>query len=223
MQMASTQESLIRNNFITLDLGLKLRQFNEETITLALQPLLAPLSEKYAENAGVCGYLQAMQVYLLKTVVEQLVDDAKTDAQARKLLEEQYCPSLVVGHSVNGGAPVVFEPHPTYDNLFGRIEYSTDQAAAALLATGVFQTVTQRDWQLQFAGIEESAEQVGLAFEFNLLRAENAIVDLAVAGTQKPASPTRPWPRPSCVLAANRHPSPPRFNGSRVGAAAYIR
>src|SRR3989344_5193566 len=70
-----------------------------------------------------------MQVYLLKTVVEQLVDDAKTDAQARKLLEEQYCPSLVVGHPVNGGAPVVFEPHPTYDNLFGRIEYSTDQGA----------------------------------------------------------------------------------------------
>jgi hypothetical protein len=55
----------------------QLRHFNEETITLALQPLLAPLSEKYAENAGVCGYLQAMQVYLLKTVVEQLVDDAR--------------------------------------------------------------------------------------------------------------------------------------------------
>lgn len=107
----------------------QLRQLNEETITLALQPLLAPLSEKYAENAGVCGYLQAMQVYLLKTVVEQLVDDSKTDAIARKLLEEQYAPSLVVGHPFSGGAPVVFEPHPTYDNLFGRIEYSTDQGA----------------------------------------------------------------------------------------------
>jgi hypothetical protein len=59
----------------------QLRQLNEETITLALQPLLSPLSEKYAENAAVCGYLQAMQVYLL-TVVEQLVDDSKTDAVA---------------------------------------------------------------------------------------------------------------------------------------------
>ena len=27
------------------------------------------------------------------------------------------------------GAPVVFESHPTYDNLFGRIEYSSDQGA----------------------------------------------------------------------------------------------
>ncbi|WP_405119031.1 Lon protease family protein [Pseudomonas leptonychotis] len=106
-----------------------LRQLNEETITIALQPLLTPLSHKYAENAEVCAYLQAMQVYLLKTVVEQLVEVDKIDAQTRKLLEEQYCPSLVVGHHAQGGAPVVFEPHPTYDNLFGRIEYNTDQGA----------------------------------------------------------------------------------------------
>ncbi|WP_324731813.1 Lon protease family protein [Pseudomonas paeninsulae] len=107
----------------------QLRQLNEDTITVALQPLLAPLSEKYEENAGVCAYLQAVQVNLLKTVVDQLVEGEKADAQTRMLLEEQYCPSLVVGHQVNGGAPVVFEPHPTYDNLFGRIEYNTDQGA----------------------------------------------------------------------------------------------
>ena len=107
----------------------QLRQLNEETITLALQPVLAPLSEKYAENAGVCAYLQAMQVDLLKTVVDQLIDDNRTDAQRRQGLEDQYSPSLVVAHHCNGGAPVVFEPHPTYDNLFGRIEYGTDQGA----------------------------------------------------------------------------------------------
>ncbi|WP_339523111.1 Lon protease family protein [Pseudomonas sp. EA_35y_Pfl2_R111] len=106
-----------------------LRQLNEETITVALQPLLAPLSQKYAENAEVCAYLQAMQINLLKTVVDQLVEVERIDAQTRKLLEEQYCPSLVVGHHAQGGAPVVFEPHPTYDNLFGRIEYNTDQGA----------------------------------------------------------------------------------------------
>ncbi|HCP29235.1 MAG TPA: ATP-dependent protease, partial [Pseudomonas sp.] len=107
----------------------QLRQLNEETITLALEPLLAPLSEKYAENAAVCAYLQSVQLNLLRTVVEQLVEDSKTDAVARKMLEEQYAPSLVVGHHHDGGAPGVFEPHPTYDNLFGRIEYSTDQGA----------------------------------------------------------------------------------------------
>ena len=76
----------------------------------------------------MCAYLQAVQVNLLRTVVDQLLDD-KPDLQRREMLEEQYSPSLVVGHHGDGGAPVVFEPHPTYDNLFGRIEYSTDQGA----------------------------------------------------------------------------------------------
>ncbi|MDD2223240.1 MAG: ATP-binding protein [Pseudomonas sp.] len=105
----------------------QLRQLNEETIALALQPLLAPLAQKYAEHPCVVNYLQAMQANLLKTVVEQLVDEEHSDALARKLLEEQYSPNLVVGHAPDEGAPVVFESHPTYDNLFGRIEYSTDQ------------------------------------------------------------------------------------------------
>src|SRR5690606_6888632 len=106
----------------------QLRQLNEETITIALAPLLAPLSEKYAENAGVCAYLQALQVNLLKTVVEQLVEVDK-DAQTRGLLEEQYLHSLVVGQPQLGCAPVVFESHPTYDNLFVRIESNNDQGA----------------------------------------------------------------------------------------------
>ena len=107
----------------------RLRQLNEETITLALQPLLAPLAQKYAENAGVDAYLQAMQVNLRRTVLETLVDEGRTDIQKRNDLEELYAPGLVVAQPLDGGAPVVFEPHPTYDNLFGRIEYSTDQGA----------------------------------------------------------------------------------------------
>ena len=105
----------------------QLRELNEETIAQALEPLLVPLTQKYAEHPCVVAYLAAMQVNLLKTVVEQLVDEEHSDAIARKLLEEQYSPNLVVGHEPDEGAPVVFESHPTYDNLFGRIEYSTDQ------------------------------------------------------------------------------------------------
>ncbi len=105
----------------------QLRELNEETITLALQPLLSPLVEKYNNNPGVCAYLQAMQLNLLKTVVDQLVDDSRTDAQRKQGLIEQYAPNQAIVHHATSGAPVVFESHPTYDNLFGRIEYSSDQ------------------------------------------------------------------------------------------------
>ncbi|MCG8908911.1 ATP-binding protein [Pseudomonas sp. DP-17] len=107
----------------------QLRQLNEETITLALQPLLAPLVEKYNNNSGVSAYLQAMQLNLLKTVVDQLVDAERTDPQRKQSLEEQYAPNQAIGHHATSGAPVVFESHPTYDNLFGRIEYASDQGA----------------------------------------------------------------------------------------------
>lgn len=70
-----------------------------------------------------------MQLNLLKTVVDQLVDDSRTDAQRKQGLIEQYAPNQAIVHHATSGAPVVFESHPTYDNLFGRIEYSSDQGA----------------------------------------------------------------------------------------------
>lgn len=105
----------------------ELRKLNEETISLALEPNLTPLAAKYAEFPSVLAYLQAMQANLLKTVVEQLVDEDLSDSLRRKLMEEQYSPNVLVGHAKNGGAPVVFESHPTYENMFGRIEYASDQ------------------------------------------------------------------------------------------------
>ena len=111
----------------------QLRELNEQTITEALQPLLEPLLERYSGNQAVCDYLQAMRQNLLKTVIDQLVEEraleARPDAYKRQLLVEQYSPSLIVGHHPSGGAPVVHEPHPSYDNLFGRIEYSPEQGA----------------------------------------------------------------------------------------------
>lgn len=111
----------------------QLRELNEQTITEAIQPLLEPLLESYCGNQAVCNYLQAMRQNLLKTVIDQLVEERglepRPEAFKKVLLTEQYCPSLVVGHHNTGGAPVVQEPHPSYDNLFGRIEYSSEQGA----------------------------------------------------------------------------------------------
>ena len=105
----------------------ELRRLNEETISLALESSMVALAAKYGEYPSVQAYLQAMQGNLLKTVVEQLVEEEHSDSVRRKMLEEQYRHNAIIGNANDGGAPVVFEPHPTYDNLFGRIEYSSDQ------------------------------------------------------------------------------------------------
>jgi predicted ATP-dependent protease len=44
------------------------------------------------------------------------------------MLIEQYLPNILVDCKHDAiGAPVIYEPHPTYQNLFGRIEYVSDQ------------------------------------------------------------------------------------------------
>ncbi len=113
--------------------GNKLRELNEQTITEGIQPLFEPLLELYAGNQGVCDYLESMRHDLLKSVIDLLVEEraleSRPEAYKKQLLTEQYSPSLIVGHPDNGGAPVVHEPHPSYDNLFGRVEYSSEQGA----------------------------------------------------------------------------------------------
>ncbi|MEJ6656741.1 MAG: ATP-binding protein, partial [Pseudomonas sp.] len=111
----------------------QLRELNEQTITDALQPLLAPLTERYCDNLGVCEYIEAIRQSLLKVVIELMADeraaDARPEAAKKTALIEYYSPNLVIDHPGSRGAPVVHEPHPSYDNLFGRVEYSSEQGA----------------------------------------------------------------------------------------------
>ncbi|MCO5786594.1 ATP-dependent protease [Pseudomonas sp. G11-1] len=111
----------------------ELRELNEQTITDALQPLLQPLTERYCDNPGVCQYIQAMHQDLLKIVIELIADERATDARPEAVkkaaLIERYSPNPVIEHPGSRGAPVVHEPHPSYDNLFGRVEYSSEQGA----------------------------------------------------------------------------------------------
>lgn len=110
----------------------ELRALNEQTITEALQPLLDPLTERYCHNPQMCEYINAIHQNLLKVVVEQLVDEraeARPEAVKRTALIDHYSPNLIVEHGGSPGAPVVHEPHPSYDNLFGRVEYTSEQGA----------------------------------------------------------------------------------------------
>ncbi|TBR42206.1 ATP-binding protein [Marinomonas agarivorans] len=108
-----------------------LHQLNLSTVSEAIEPLIGPLLEKYAENEGITNYLKAMRKDLDKTIVDQMLDekaaDSRDEASRRQLYEECYLPNIVVTHKENGGTPVIYEPHPTYRNLFGQVEYTSEQ------------------------------------------------------------------------------------------------
>ncbi len=110
----------------------KLQTLNQETIDQALEPLLKVFRKDYSSQQGVLDYLEAVKQHLHRTVIDLLADDrleSKDDSTKRQALVELYCPNPIIAHASNGAAPVIYESHPNYKNLFGRIEYATDMGA----------------------------------------------------------------------------------------------
>ena len=108
-----------------------IRQLNLATVEESVETLIQPLFESYQENEAVTAFLKAMREDLDKTLIDQMVDDKATEnrdeVSRRQVYEELYLPNIVVTHTLDGGTPVVYEAHPTYRNLFGQVEYSSEQ------------------------------------------------------------------------------------------------
>lgn len=132
---ASSLEDLLTESLMELpqwrrETGEKLRSLNRQTQDRAIGPLLVPLLDKYADQPQVLDYLEAMRGDLPGRLAEILAEgqgDSPEDASRRSRLAERYVPRLLVSRLPGSGAPVVFEAHPTYQNLFGRIEYTSEQ------------------------------------------------------------------------------------------------
>ncbi|MEX2647432.1 MAG: ATP-binding protein [Alphaproteobacteria bacterium] len=112
----------------------KLRDLNRETTLFSVGTLIKDLKAAYADLAEVGAYLDAVQ--------EDVVDNAEAflrppdgpapdgpPALAARGLFTRYVVNLLVGHGADDAAPVVYEEHPTYDNLLGRAEYRAEMGA----------------------------------------------------------------------------------------------
>lgn len=111
----------------------QLRQLKRDTAEQGIKPLLKALEHQYQSELGILKFLRQLKPHLVDTIVEVLIDEGKEDKQdeydKRSILEEQYLPNILVSHQLNDGAPVVYEPNPTHQNLFGRIEYTNVQGS----------------------------------------------------------------------------------------------
>jgi predicted ATP-dependent protease len=110
-----------------------LKKLNQKTIDDSVVPLMQPLYDQYKDIECVSEYLKKIQQNLHRTVIAELTDDrileSREDSAKRTFLEETYLPNLIVSRHTDSGAPVIYESHPNYANLFGRIEYTSDQGA----------------------------------------------------------------------------------------------
>ena len=109
----------------------KIKQLDNDTISLAIDPLFSELNEKYQNIDDVITYLAEVKKHLSLTISDYLMPgrtlEPRETAARRLALNELYAPNILVDNKLENGAPVIYEPHPIYQNLFGRIEYVSDQ------------------------------------------------------------------------------------------------
>ncbi|CAA9892910.1 Endopeptidase La [Candidatus Methylobacter favarea] len=109
----------------------KIKQLDTDTISLAIAPLFAELNDKYQNIDDAITYLSEIRKNLDNTIPDYLLPEQPLEAanplKKKIILAEQYVPNILVDNRDESGAPVIYEAHPTYQNLFGRIEYSSDQ------------------------------------------------------------------------------------------------
>jgi len=107
-----------------------LQHLDSTTIHKAIAPLVDELKNKYKGLIGAQIYLKTVKQNLVKSILEHFnlsdSSELKNDHELRELLQRTFVPNLLVSNSSSPGAPVVYVAHPTYTNLFGRLEYRSD-------------------------------------------------------------------------------------------------
>ncbi|TMN92473.1 ATP-dependent protease [Pseudoalteromonas phenolica] len=109
----------------------KLRNLKKQTVETATKPLLKKLELKYASHIGVIRYLKDVRIEIVDAVLEWLDDSSseenKDEFDHRGMLNDFFAPNILVEYKDGEAAPVVYEPNPTFGNIFGKVEYATSQ------------------------------------------------------------------------------------------------
>ncbi len=110
----------------------QVRELNEEVSRLAVEPHFDELRQRFAGLEDVLSFLESVATdvsanatALISREEPQVQDMLKALTESQGLdkpLLRRYRVNLLVDHGSSNGAPVVFEPNPTYQNLIGRVE-----------------------------------------------------------------------------------------------------
>jgi predicted ATP-dependent protease len=111
-----------------------LRNLNREAIQEAVSHLIDEIKQRHRDLGEVVHYLGAVQADMVESGEEivravtrgegpqQMMPGMQPGGGAEALLS-RYQINLLVDHAESTGAPIVYEDHPTYQNLVGRIEH----------------------------------------------------------------------------------------------------
>ena len=112
-----------------------IERLDREVANFTVSPLIEELSEKYADQEEVREYLSEVLQDIIENVnTFRSEGDENLEDDSASLLEipvhQRYRVNLLVDNAHTQGAPVIIEDVPTYDKLFGRIEYDVRRGAS---------------------------------------------------------------------------------------------
>jgi lon-related putative ATP-dependent protease len=111
----------------------RVRKLNEEAVLFAVGHLIDDLRSNYANYPAVCDYLNEVQQNVIESIDEFRHPKEGMSAFAALTSElpnfGRFLVNLLVGREDDGGAPVIHEDHPTYQNLMGRVEHISQLGA----------------------------------------------------------------------------------------------
>ena len=123
----------------------KSRALEHEVAKITLSGLMDEIVAKYRDYADVMQHLQRLQsdmieqVDLFRSATEQknqllagLLEGQAQGGTEPSVVMRRYGVNLLIDHDAQDAAPVVFEDHPTFSNLIGRVEH---QARMGVLTT----------------------------------------------------------------------------------------
>lgn len=106
----------------------RIKEAGSEALRATVTHLVDDLKPGYADLPDVCAYLDAV----LQDIIEsgeslressRSEDDSETTTYSGSIAVQRYLVNLLVENPADGGRPVVYEDHPTLQNLVGRIEH----------------------------------------------------------------------------------------------------
>ena len=104
----------------------RIKALNQEITQHTVEQLIAWMENSYHDQPEVMEYLEAVQQNAIKDADAFLPSESGRESDniaSRVAGFHAYSINVIVDNTDTTGAPVVFEDHPTYQNLIGRVEY----------------------------------------------------------------------------------------------------
>ncbi len=108
----------------------KVKELDRETARFAGEHLIAELRANYNDSPAVTAYLNAIENDIVENVDDfrRQEGGSAADPTSETTPFRRYQVNVLVDHSKNHGAPVVYQNNPTDQNLMGRIEHMMSPA-----------------------------------------------------------------------------------------------